>query len=210
MSARLTIAGAAQALNSHAPAHLPALILMTDTARLAEPLGVIDRLPRGAAIILRHYADGDARAGQRAREDLARTLARNCRARGLILLVAADMNLALCIGAAGLHLPEWQLRATAGPIRRPRPGFIITAACHSAAALARAARLDVDAALLAPVFPSASHPGAPTLGALRFAALAHNAQIPVYALGGVNALTALRLGPSGAIGIAGIGFATGH
>ncbi len=209
MSTRLTIAGAAQALNSRAPAHLPALIMMTDTARLADPLSVVAQLPKGAAIILRHYADDDTPKRRRARENLARSLARSCRARGLVLLVAADMNLALRIGANGLHLPEWQLRASAGPLRRPRPGFIITAACHSAGALARAAKLGLDAALLAPVFPSASHPGAPTLGALRFSALVHGAMIPVYALGGVNARTARRLGSSGAIGIAGIGFVSG-
>lgn len=209
MSTRLTIAGAARALNSSAPAHLPALIVMTDTARLADPLAIVNRLPHGAAIILRHYADDDAPDRRRARENLAHALARSCRAQGLLLLVAADLNLALRIGAAGLHMPEWQLRATAGPRRRPRPGFIITAACHSAGALARAAKLGVDAALLAPVFPSASHPGAPTLGALRFSALVHDAMIPVYALGGVNPRTARRLGSSGAIGIAGIGFVSG-
>ncbi len=210
MSARLTIAAVARALNSRAPANLPALIVMTDTARLADPLRVVDQLPKGAAIILRHYADDDAPVRGRAREELARALARSCRARRLLLLVAADMKLALRIGASGLHIPEWQLRANAGPRRLPRRGFIITAACHSAGALARAARLSVDAALLAPVFPSASHPGAPTLGPLRFSALVHGATIPVYALGGVNARTARRLGPSGAIGIAGIGFVSDH
>jgi thiamine-phosphate pyrophosphorylase len=206
VNAHLTIAGAAQALNSRATAHLPALIVMTDTARLANPLDVVAQLPKGAAIILRHYADEDAPARRWAREDLARVLARSCRARGLILLIAGNARLALRIGASGLHLPEWQLRASAGPLRRPRPGFIITAACHSAGALARAAKLGVDAALLAPVFPSASHPGAPTLGALRFSAMVHESAVPVYALGGVNPGTVRRLYASGAIGIAGIGF----
>ncbi len=137
MSARLTIAGAARTLNSRAPAHLPALIVMTDTARLADPLRVVDQLPKGAAIILRHYADDDAPVRGRAREELARALARSCRARRLLLLVAADMKLALRIGASGLHIPEWQLRASVGPRRLPRRGFIITAACHSAGAGAR-------------------------------------------------------------------------
>jgi thiamine-phosphate pyrophosphorylase len=205
MSGRLTITGAARTLNSRARTTLPALVLMTDTARLADPLAVIDRLPKGAAVILRHYATA---ADRPSREALARSLVRTCRARGLRLLIAADAKLALRIQADGLHLPEWQLRAQAGRIRRPRKGFLVTAACHSATALAMAARVGVDAALLAPVFPSASHPGAPSLGALRFSAWVQGAGVPVYALGGVNHLTARRLAPSGAIGIAGIGFAT--
>ena len=202
----MTITGAARALNSRPRAALPTPVLMTDTTRLADPLSVIGRLPNGAAIILRHY---DNATGRASREALARKLAQACRIRGLKLLIAGDAKLAQRIHADGLHLPEWQLRAQAGRIRRPRPGFIITAACHSAAALARAARVGADAALLAPVFPSASHPGAPTLGVLRFSAMVRNTALPVYALGGVDARTVRRLRPSGAVGIAGIGFISG-
>ncbi|MCA1979682.1 MAG: thiamine phosphate synthase, partial [Thiobacillus sp.] len=58
--------------------------------------------------------------------------------------------------------------------------------CHDAAELAHAAALDADYALLSPVLPTLTHPGAPTLGWETFAALAATSPIPVYGLGGLE------------------------
>lgn len=190
-----TLANAARALNaqarrSGAPA-LPALLLLTDEARLPDPLAAAARLPRGSGVILRHY-------GAANRASLARALAALCRRRGLKLLVAEDWRLAAAVGAAGVHLPERPLRRF-----RPRRGWLVTAAAHSRPALVRAARIGAQAALLSPAFPTASHPGRPALGPVRFAALARAAPLPVYALGGVTAARARRL--KGAAGLAAIG-----
>ena len=65
-----------------------------------------------------------------------------------------------------------------------------------------------DAAVLGPVFASASHPAAPSLGASRFAALVRASPLPVYALGGIDAAAAQRIARSGAVGIAAIGALT--
>lgn len=100
-----------------------------------------------------------------------RALKRLCRQRGLLLLVAADARLARAIGADGLHLPE-SLVAAPGWQRFKRPGWLVTAAAHSGAAIARAFSHGADAVLVSPVFPTASHPGGPALGLLRFARLA--------------------------------------
>jgi 8-oxo-dGTP diphosphatase len=62
----------------------------------------------------------------------------------------------------------------------------VGASCHGATDLARAADLGLDYALLSPVMPTASHPGAPYLGWDRFSALAEVARLPVYALGGLG------------------------
>ncbi len=178
---------------------LPALILMTDDERLADPLPVVATLPAGSAVILRHYGD----AG---REALARRLLAAARRRGIRVLVAGDGSLAARVGADGLHLPEAMAALGPGPWRRwRRPGWLVTASAHSPAALWRAARAGADAALLAPVFPTASHPKAPPLGVLRFAAWCRQSPLPVYALGGVSADAARRLQASGAAGFAGIG-----
>ncbi|MGE0650330.1 MAG: thiamine phosphate synthase [Pseudorhodoplanes sp.] len=214
--AMLTIASAARSLKRRAirrfpaAAEFPALLLLTDAQRLADPVPVLARLPRGAGVILRDYAPGTSDA---MRISSAMRLRRACRAHGLRLIVAGDARLALRIGADGLHLPEWMLMRgssfahlmTRSGIRRP--GFIVTAACHSLRSLRAAARLGADAALLAPVFATPSHPASPALGAERFARMARAAAIPVYALGGVSAHTVRRLAGSGAIGVAGIGFA---
>ena len=53
-----------------------------------------------------------------------------------------------------------------------------------------ARRAGADAAVLGPVFASASHPAAPSLGASRFAALVRASPLPVYALGGIDAAAA--------------------
>jgi len=169
---------------------------MTDRHRLVDLEAALDRLPRGAAVLFRDYdaADRAARAGR---------LAEQCRSRRLLLIVAGDAGLANRVGAAGLHLPQHQVRRT-GRWRRSRRGWLITAAAHDAAAVTAAARCGADAAILSPVFPTASHPGQPTLGPHRFAALVRHSTIPIYALGGINAASSRRLKDSGAAGLAGI------
>ncbi|MCY4405882.1 MAG: thiamine phosphate synthase [Rhodospirillaceae bacterium] len=175
---------------------MPALILMTDEARLADPLPVARTLPAGSAIIFRHY-------GVPERAVLARGLAAIARRRGLVLLVGEDPVLARRVGAAGVHLPERAIRR-AGAVRWQRD-WLITAAVHSHAALVSAAACGADAALLSPVFATASHPEAGALGLQRFAAFAQASPLPVYALGGIDRAHANLLRGSGAVGIAGIG-----
>ncbi|WP_316976000.1 thiamine phosphate synthase [Shumkonia mesophila] len=184
---------------------LPPLILVTDAARLPDPAATIRRLPRGAAVILRHY-DAPGRAA------LARRLAALCRRRGVRLLIAGDWRLAAAVGAGGVHLPEAAARR--GPPARGggglrRPGFLVTAAAHSPAALWRAAKAGADAALLSPVFPTASHPGAAGIGAIRFVAWCRRSPLPVYALGGIDRHSARRLKGTGAAGFAALGALAG-
>ena len=191
-----TLAEAASGLKRATGSALPALILMTDEARLADPLPAARALPRGSAVILRHY-------GAPARAALARRLAAIARARGLLLLVGEDPALARRVGAAGVHLPERAIRRASAV--RWQAGWLVTAAAHSPAALRLAAAAGADAALLSPVFATASHPGVPALGPRRFQALAAACPLPVYALGGIDAARARSLCGSGAVGIAGIG-----
>ena len=168
----------------------PALILVVDRARLADPLGAARRLPAGAAVLLRDYGAAD-------RAPFARALAALCRRRRLRFLIGGDWRLAARLGA-GLHMPEALAR------RRRGHGWR-TAAAHGRAGLCRAARAGAGAALLSPVFPTASHPGAAALGPVRFAGLVRAAGLPVYALGGLDAARTRRLAGTGARGIAAIG-----
>lgn len=178
---------------------LPAFILMTDEKRLADPLPVVRSLPENSAVILRHYDFPG-------REDLAVRLVALGRRRGVRILIAGDARLAHKVGADGLHMPEYL--ATRGPGRWRawrRPDWLVTAAAHSPAALFRAVRSGADAALLAPVFQTASHPDSRPLGCLMFAAWCRESPLPVYALGGVSETSQRRLKSSGAAGWAGIG-----
>ena len=191
-----TLAEAAAGLKRAAGSALPALVLMTDSARLADPLPAARVLPAGSAVILRHYGAPD-------REALARRLAALARRRGLRLLIGGDAALARRVGAAGVHLPA-RAAALARTVRW-RVEWLVTIAAHSPAALERAAGAGADAALLSPVFATASHPAARPLGPHRFAALARASALPVYALGGIAPARARLLRGSGAVGIAALG-----
>lgn len=183
-------------------ATLPPLLLMTDPVRLPDPAPAIAQLPRGSGVIVRH-------TDPRARAHLARALAPLCRRRRVLLLIAGDPRLAAELRADGVHFPESQ-GAEARVWRRRRPRWLVTTAAHGGQALQKAARAGAHAALLSPVFATASHPGARALGTVRFARLVHCSPLPVYALGGITAQSARRLKTSGAAGIAGIsGLTTG-
>lgn len=198
----MTLAQFARHLNRRSrAAHLPPLILLTDRRRLADPAAAAARLPPGSAVILRDYDDPDRAA-------LARRLRRITRARRVLLLVAGDFRLAAAVDADGVHLPEGMARhGLLGPLLdwRRRAGKLLTVAAHSRGALARAAAIGADAALLSPVFATASHPGNDVLGPLKFRRLAAGASLPVVALGGIDTGTVRCLLGSGAAGVAGIG-----
>ena len=155
------------------------------------------RLPAGAGVVARGLAP-----------EMLLPVARLARQRGLRLLVAGDGRAALALGA-GLHLPD--RRASPGLLpfliaRRAAPGRLtLTMAAHGGQrGAARARRLALDCLFLSPLFPTQSHPGAPALGALRWAGLARGLPAPCMALGGV---TPARLGavPRRAAGVAAIG-----
>ncbi len=161
---------------------LPRLWLFTDQHRLADPRESVAALPRGrAGVVLRH--DGDPN-----RAALGRDLARICRVRNLTLVVAGDARLAASL-KAGLHL-RGGLRPCA-----LRPRGMVTSSAHSMRDLARARTAGAALAFLSPAFATDSHPGAPHLGPLRWAALAARvANRPrLGALGGVDGKTIVRL-----------------
>ena len=101
---------------------------------------------------------------------------------GTCVLINDDELLAREVGAHGLHLSSVQLMQLAR-----RPSFErVGASCHSAEELAQAASLELDFAVLSPVLPTASHPGAQGLGWDEFARLIEQSPLPVYALGGMQ------------------------
>lgn len=192
---------AARVLATHR-SPLPYLILMTDERRGGDPLAAAAALPprtRGrVAVILRH----DGVAG---REALARALARTCRERGLAFLVARDARLALAL-RAGLHLAEGMRPPAAFRLaRRRRRAPLLSIAAHGPGALAAARRLRADLALLSPLFPTLSHPGAPALGPARFARLAKGTRVTVAALGGITASRVMAARACGARAVAAVG-----
>lgn len=186
------LAGLARRLNREAGAPLiPALFFLTDPERTPDPCAAVRGLPRGTAVIYRHF-------GESRRERVARRLAGLCSGRGLLLLIAADPLLARRVGADGVHWPEARLPAE-------RDAFpLVTASAHAAAAIARAAAFGADACLLSPIFPTRSAGSRAPLGLFRGSQIARAANLPVIALGGVNASNGARLCGRGFAGLAAI------
>lgn len=175
----------------------PRRLLLSDPARLPDPSAAARRLPPGAGVLARDMPPAALAA-----------LARLCRARRLRLLVAGDGRAALR-HQAGLHLPDRRATRFLLPFLAARragaPWAMLSLAAHGRAGLARGRRLGADVLLLSPVFPTPSHPGAPALGVLRFAAIAAWAGRPVLALGGMTERRARRVPAWGFAAIGGLG-----
>jgi thiamine-phosphate diphosphorylase len=87
------------------------------------------------------------------------------------------------------------------------PRGLVGRSCHDAAELAAAAAEGAAYATISPVFPSRSKPGyGPPLGLTRLRELCAGADLPVYALGGVESGDrAARCRDAGAAGVAVMG-----
>jgi thiamine-phosphate pyrophosphorylase len=168
---------------------LPRLWLMTDE-RLGERLWpALARLPRGSGIVFRHYGLESAE-----RHRLFDKVRRIARSRRLVLVLAGTARSAAAWRADGVHA-----RAAA---RVARP-LLHTAPAHDARELRAARRGGADLIFLSPVFATRSHPGAGTLGPVRFGLIAGQAD-DVIALGGMNARRARRMKALGSSGWAAI------
>jgi thiamine-phosphate pyrophosphorylase len=168
--ARIKLARAALRLNTRTP--LPAVILMTDDARLPDPISAARALPRGSMVIVRSR-------NAETRRVLTVALKPVARARKLKILVADDPKLASEVD--GLHLPEVRAHEAAH-WRALHPHWIITVAAHARPVRASGA----NAILLSPIFRTASHPNAPALGVARARLIAQKSLTPIYALGGID------------------------
>ena len=160
---------------------LPPLWLFTDAVRLPDPCAAAVRLPRGLCGVV--FRD-DGRADRAA---LGRRLAGICRERRLVLVVAGDWRLAAALGA-GLHLRGG--RRPAGASRRVPA---LTSSAHDVREVRRAVRAGASLVLLSPAFPTASHPGAGGLGAVRWAGMARMGGVAMAALGGIDGGNVRRL-----------------
>jgi thiamine-phosphate pyrophosphorylase len=160
---------------------LPRQWLMTDT-RMGEALWpALERLPRGAGVVFRHYGASKADRGA-----LLRRVAAVTRRRGLVLLAAGGLE-----GPDGTHN------------RRPLRGLWSRSA-HSRRDIVAAKRAGADLVFVSPVFTTRSHPGAPGLGVSRLGLMIRGAGLPVIALGGMDARRARLLASVGIYGWAGI------
>ncbi|MEZ5959590.1 MAG: thiamine phosphate synthase [Hyphomonadaceae bacterium] len=187
------LAATAARLNRDAGAPaIPSLFFFTDPERTPDPISVAQRLPRGTAVVYRHFGAED-------RIKIARKLAAVCRSRRLVLLIGGDDELAHACGADGVHWPERLM-----PSERGADFQLVTAAAHGARSAAKASAAGFDACVLSPIFETRSAAARETLGLFSASQIARASAIPVIALGGVNARNVTRLSGRGFAGVAAI------
>ncbi len=178
----------------------PALYLVTDRTAHAAPLpdqvaAALSQVdPRRVAVQLREKDLGAA-----ALCELGRSVLSVCRARGVPMLVNDRLDVALALGADGVHLGGGALPASVA--RSLFPEGLIAISSHGVAELRERAP-GADFAVWGPVFPTPSKAryGAP-VGPPCTEDLA-SAPLPLLALGGVDASNAQNLARLGFCGVA--------
>lgn len=148
---------------------LPRLWMMTDERQGEDLWAALERLPRGAGIVFRHYG-----LAPRDRQLLFGKLRKVARRRRLLLLVGGG-------GPRG------------DGVHGRRGRGLRSASAHNLRELKSAERLGASLIFVSPAFATRSHPEARPLGPIRFGLVAAQARVPIIALGGVNPLNARRL-----------------
>ena len=114
--------------------------------------------------------------------DLGEALLALARPYGARVVLNGTPANARAFGFDGVH---WTSAALAAATERPSD-LICSASCHTRDELAKAAALALDFALVGPVHPTPTHPGATVLGWDGFEALVTDTAVPVFALGGLE------------------------
>lgn len=154
------------------PAGLPAYLARVRQALQAGPCLLQLREPE--------WPDGPDAASL---HDALRAVIAEVRPLGARVLVNSRHPAAWWGEADGVHLRSRDLHTAPAGLSE---GAWIGASAHTAGELAQARALGARFAVLGPVLPTASHPGAPVLGWSGFAALVEAAGMPVFALGGMS------------------------
>jgi thiamine-phosphate pyrophosphorylase len=148
------------------------------------------------ALCALQYRSKSADAARRRTE--AQSLAQLCRRHGVPLIINDDLELALEVGAEGLHLgiEDGDLAAA----RARLPGRILGASCYDRLELARrAVAAGADYVAFGSVFASPTKPGAVRAPLALFG---HDLGVPKVAIGGITAQNAPQLVAAGADAVA--------
>lgn len=134
--------------------------------------------------------------------DKVRTI---CQANSARLLLNSSPSTAVSFGADGVHLNSVRLLQL-----NERPldsNYWVSASCHNLTELVHAARINLDFVVISPVRHTRSHSDAKPIGWEEFSRLAGLANMPVYALGGMqprHMRTAWRNGAQGVAMLSGV------
>ena len=118
-----------------------------------------------------------------------------------LLIINDRVDLALAVGADGVHLPAHSL-----PIDIAkglfREGMLLGRSVHSVEEAMAADEEGADYLILGTIYGTASHPDRPPSGPELIRSVKAQVSVPVYAIGGINASNAGEIMRAGADGIA--------
>ena len=135
---------------------------------------------------------------------LAKKLKTLCEENSAKMICNCDMSWVSDIKPHGIHLNSRQLRMIADSNVESACQEFFSVSCHNKQEIEMANKLNIRCILLGSVHRTLSHPNARQLGWAKFNKLCDYANVPVFALGGVN-VEELRLAEAhGAHGVAGI------
>lgn len=186
------------------PSRLSPMVLMTDPNLIPDPVDAARQLPRGSAIIYRHFGAVD-------KLKTAKTLRDYTLEHGQQFLIGNDPELAIEVEADGVHFRRDAALIAPSVWRKHQPKWLITMAGVKEGYLGYTQPLTcLDGLFISSIFKSESETAGPPIGISAFKELCTKLDVPVFALGGVNTKTVSPLKDSGAAGIAGIsGIMTG-
>ncbi len=117
---------------------------------------------------------------------LAKVVIPRCHSKQCRVLLNSKPDLALQLGADGVHLNRYRLQSL---VDRPLgKEFLVAASCHNEQELSQAGLLQADFAIVGPINMTVTHPGHEGIGWERFGQLVANMAMPVYAIGGMSSV----------------------
>ncbi len=162
------------------------LLLISDSRRFEHHQAMMDVFEQALqggvdTILLREKALDSAKLLALASQARMLTAAHQAR-----LIIHSQADIAKAVNADGVHVDAASISDIAQIKQWLGEGFMLSASCHHKEELKLAEQQGADFCFLSPVFPTQSHPHAPTLGAETFLKLAASTNIPVIALGGIT------------------------
>lgn len=128
---------------------------------------------------------------------LARTLRERCRRAGALFIVNDRADLALALGADGLHVGQEDLPAAAAR-RILRPGMILGVSTHDEPQARRAREDGADYIAVGSIFPTGTKAGFQLVGLDLLRELRARLGVPVVAIGGITEANAAQVMEAGA------------
>ena len=194
---------------------IPRLHVVTDDEILARPDFEARAREVCESLEIRESADGGVGGGSvafhirgprttgRRLTRLARTLCEPAAVSGITLLVNDRLDVALAVGAAGVHLgtrsmPPWEARRLLGA------GRLLGVSGHSVSEAAEAAASGADYLFVGMRFETPSHAGVAPRGAELLGSEASRVALPLVGIGGVTPERAAEILACGAHGVAAV------